>query len=78
MCRYDSNASVSESEGEEGDSEEEGKKKKVEKKPKKAPKEKKERKPRKEVRLTQGRNCTISLSHTKCWFSQVFPLTPKS
>lgn len=49
VCRYDSNASESVSEGEDGDSEDEGKKKKVEKKPKKVVKEKKERKPRREV-----------------------------
>ncbi|TRZ00765.1 hypothetical protein DNTS_004480 [Danionella cerebrum] len=48
---YDSNASVSESEAEDGDSEDEGKKKKVEKKPKKLVKEKKERKPRKEKKV---------------------------
>uniref|UniRef100_A0A3B1JXZ5 FACT complex subunit SSRP1 n=1 Tax=Astyanax mexicanus TaxID=7994 RepID=A0A3B1JXZ5_ASTMX len=44
---FDSNASVSDSEAEDGDSEDEGKKKKPEKKPKKAPKEKKEKKERK-------------------------------
>ncbi|KAK3535989.1 hypothetical protein QTP70_023737 [Hemibagrus guttatus] len=48
---YDSNASVSDSEGENDDSEDEGKKKKVEKKPKKPVKEKKERKPRKEKKV---------------------------
>lgn len=57
--RYDSNASVSDSEGEEDDdSGDEGRKKKVEKKPKKPVKEKKERKPRKEVNST---NETVDL-----------------
>ncbi|KAF4094216.1 hypothetical protein AMELA_G00010440 [Ameiurus melas] len=48
---YDSNASVSDSEGEDDDSGDEGRKKKVEKKPKKPVKEKKERKPRKEKKV---------------------------
>lgn len=56
--RYDSNASVSNSEADDDDnnddSENEGRKKKVEKKAKKPAKEKKERKPRKEVNYKYG------------------------
>ncbi|XP_062856980.1 FACT complex subunit SSRP1a [Trichomycterus rosablanca] len=66
---YDSNASVSESEGEDGDSEGEGKKKKAEKKPKKPAKEKKERKPRKEKKVKDAAAPKRPMSAYMLWLN---------